>query len=215
MTTHTTPFRLARVLGLCAALAGLGGCAAISAVSDATTPLDVYELRPPASIAATGGRTLARDVIVELPTTSGALDTDRIMIRPNALQAQYLPDVRWSETTPVMVQTLMLRAIEATGAVRYVGRTPLGVSGDYAIVTEVVDFQAEADPTSDAARVAVRLLVRVVRESDASIVASRSFAASAVAPSTETLSVVEAFDAASGQVMSEFATWLPGALGGR
>ena len=74
-------------------------------------------------------RAAPRDVIIELPTTSGALATDRIMIRPNRLQAQYLPESRWSEPAPVMVQTLMLRAVEATGAVRYVGREPLGVSG--------------------------------------------------------------------------------------
>lgn len=215
MTAIPSPARLARITALWLALAGLGGCAAISAVSDAATPLDVYELRPPAGIAASTRTPVPRDVIVERPTTSGALDTDRIMIRPNALQAQYLPDVRWSETTPVMVQTLMLRAIEATGAVRYVGRSPLGVSGDYAIVTEVVDFQAEADPAGPGATVQMRLLVRMVREADARIVASRSFAATALSPSTDTMPVIEAFDAASDQVFVEFATWVRSTVAGR
>ncbi|WP_292066308.1 ABC-type transport auxiliary lipoprotein family protein [Marivita sp. XM-24bin2] len=190
----------------------LSGCAAITAVSDAATPLDVYELRAPASIAASGGRVLARDVIVEIPTTSGALATDRIMIRPNALQAQYLPDVRWSEPTPVMVQTLMLRSIEATGAVRYVGRKPLGVSGDFALVTEVIDFQADVVPETDTANVQITFLVRIVRERDASIVASRSFRANAVAATTETDVIIDAFSAASDQVFVEFAQWVRDAL---
>ncbi len=190
----------------------LSGCAAITAVSDAATPLDVYELRAPDSIAATNGRVLARDVIVEIPTTSGALATDRIMIRPNALQAQYLPDVRWSEPTPVMVQTLMLRSIEATGAVRYVGRKPLGVSGDFALVTEVIDFQADVVPETDTANVQITLLVRIVRERDASIVASRRFAASAVAATTETDVVIDAFSAASDQVFAAFAEWVASTL---
>lgn len=212
MTALPRPFRLVRAAGLCLVLASLGGCAAISAVSSAATPLDVYELRAPAGIVATTRAPLPRDVIVEVPTTSGALDTDRIMIRPNALQAQYLPDVRWSETTPVMVQTLMLRAIEATGAVRYVGRKPLGVSGDYAVITEVVDFQAEVDPAGPGATVEMRLLVRVVREQDANIVASRTFAASAPAASTDTLAVIEAFNAASEQVFADFAGWMQSTL---
>jgi cholesterol transport system auxiliary component len=215
MTYALQSARALRALGLCAGLAMLSGCAAISAVSDAATPLDVYELRPPTAIVATSRRALQRDVIVELPTTSGALDTDRILIRPNPLQAQYLPDVRWSDTTPVTVQTLMLRSIEATGAVRYVGRTPLGVSGDYAVVTEVVDFQAEVDPTGDTATVRLQLLVRLVREQDASIVTSRTFTATAPAASTETMTVIEAFGVASDQVFAEFATWLQGALAGR
>lgn len=193
----------------------LAGCAAISAVSDAATPLEVFELRTPPGIEATSRRALQRDVIIELPKTSGALATDRIMIRPNPLQAQYLPDVRWSEPTPVMVQTLMLRAIEATGAVRYVGRQPLGVSGDYAVVTEVVDFQAEHVEGADGATVRLNLIVRVVREADARIVASRSFSADTVAASLDALPLVEAFDAASNQLFAEFAAWLPRVLGGR
>lgn len=193
-------------------LAALSGCAAITAVSDAATPLDVYELRAPASIEPSGGRVLARDVIIEIPTTSGALATDRIMIRPNALQAQYLPDVRWSEPTPVMVQTLMLRSVEATGAVRYVGRKPLGVSGDFALVTEVIDFQADVVPETDTANVQITLLVRIVRERDASIVATRRFTAIAVAATTETAVVIDAFSAASDQVFDAFAQWVRSTL---
>lgn len=194
------------------AFTALSGCAAISAVSDAATPLDVYELRAPDTITATRGAAAPSDVIIELPTTSGALSTDRIMIRPNALQAQYLPDVRWSDTTPVMVQTLMLRSIEATGAVRYVGRTPLGVSGDYAIVTEVIDFQAQVTPDGDSAVANITLLVRMVRERDARIVASRRFTASMPATSTETNAVIDAFSGASDQVFAEFAAWVQSAI---
>lgn len=203
--------RLLPAFALLAAFAVLSGCGALSAVSDATTPLDVYELRAPADIPARG-RTLQRDVTIELPTTSGALSTDRIMIRPDALQAQYLPDVRWADPVPVMVQTLMLRAVEATGAVRYVGRKPLGISGDYAVVTEVVDFQADASGEGEGAEVRVHLIVRVVRERDARIVASRNFRATALSATTETPDLVTAFNAASDEVLRDFATWLPRAL---
>lgn len=206
-----TPCGLLRNIIAATSLAALSGCAAISAVSDAATPLDVYELRAPESIARTG-RVSARDVIVEIPTTSGALATDRIMIRPNALQAQYLPDVRWSEPTPVMVQTLMLRSIEATGAVRYVGRKPLGASGDVALVTEVIDFQADVVPGTDTASVRITFLVRIVRERDSSIVSSRRFMATTVAATTETSVVIDAFSSASDQVFAEFAQWVQSML---
>lgn len=192
----------------------LAGCAAISAVNDATTPLDVFELRAPAGIEATSRRSLPYDVIIELPTTGGSLATDRIMIRPDALQAQYLPGVRWSEPVPVMVQTLMLRSLEATGAVRYVGRTPLGGSGDYALVTEIVDFQAERMDGGDAATVRLRMIVRVVRERDARIIASRTFDSTAEAPSTETQALVETFNTAADRVFTEFAGWLVASIPG-
>jgi cholesterol transport system auxiliary component len=196
-----------RALIVSAALPVLAGCGTLSALSDATTPLNVFELRPPAQAAASPGRMLARDVILELPTTSGALETDRIMIRPSALEAQYLPDVRWSEPAPVMVQTLMLRSLDAAQAFRYVGRTPLGASGDFAIVTELVDFQADLAPDGESARVAIGLIVRIVREQDVRIIATRTFTATAQAGSLENAVLVDAFNAAAGQVMTDFAAW--------
>jgi len=195
----------AMLLAVC--LPVLTGCSAISAIGDATTALSVYELRVPPELPVSQRRALQRDVVIELPTSGGALATDRIMVRPSALQAEYLSEVRWSEPTPVMVQTLMLRTLDATQGLRYVGRRPLGASGDYAIVSELVDFQAVLAPESETATVEVRLIARIVRESDVRIVASRTFAASVPAASSETTVLVGAFDTAVAQVMTEFAGW--------
>lgn len=202
-----------RALALSLAVPMLASCSALSALTDATTPRNVFELQAPADLPARAGRMLARDVIIEEPTTSGALQTDRIMIRPGALQAQYLPDVRWADPAPVMVQTLMLRALDSTQAFQYVGRKPLGPSGDFAIVTELIDFHAEQDPGADSARVVVRMITRIVRERDTAIVATRSFAASASATSLDDEALLGAFDAAAGRVISEFAAWATSSLG--
>lgn len=191
----------------------LSSCGTLSAIGDATTPLDVLVLEPPDDLPVRQGRPLARDIVIEEPTAGGALATDRIMIQPGALQAQYLPGVRWSDPAPVMVQTLMLRALDATGAFQYVGRRPLGSGGDFAIVTEIVDFQAELAPDGETAEVAVRLISRIVRESTADVVATRSFASRAAADSLEDLALAEAFDAATDRVISEFAVWTLSTLG--
>ena len=202
-----TPAATLRSFVLVLLLPGLAGCSALGALGDASRPLDVYDLRAPEAAPVARGGALARDVIVELPTTSGVLDTDRIMIRPDALQAQYLPDVRWGDEVPVMMQTLMLRALENTGGLRYVGRRPLAGSGDYAVVSELVDFQAELGSDTDTATVHVRMTSRIVRESDASVIASRRFEVVVPAASTQTQDLILAFDAASDQVLIEFADW--------
>ncbi|MCC1493753.1 ABC-type transport auxiliary lipoprotein family protein [Cognatishimia sp. F0-27] len=199
------------ILALCA----LSACSTLGALGDATTPLSVYELRAPEGAPVARGAALARDVIVELPTTSGVLSTDRILIRPNALEAQYLPEVRWGDEVPVMLQTLMLRALVNTGGVRYVGRRPLAGAGDFAIVTELVDFQAEVAADGESALVTMNMTSRMVRERDASIIASRTFTASALAPSTETTTIIAAFDTASDALLLDFAEWTMGALGKR
>ena len=206
----THKFALSMIL-----LSVLSGCSALGALSDVTTPLDVYDLRAPDGAPVVQGGMLARDVVVELPNTSGVLNTDRIMIRPDALQAQYLPDVRWGDEVPVMLQTLMVRALENTNGLRYVGRRPLAGSADYAIVTELVDFQVELGPDGLTSQVAIVLTSRLVREDDAVVISTRTFRVIQPVPSTDTPTLISAFDLASDAFLIEFADWTMTALGRR
>ncbi len=183
----------------------LSGCGALSALGDATTPLDAFELRAPALPQA--GRMLQRSLSIEPPTTSGALSVDRILIRPNALQSLYLPGVRWSDEMPLMYQTVMLRAFEDTGALAYVGRRPLGGSGDFALLSEITDFQAELSADGESVSTRIRLVARMVRETDARVLARRSFQSVVPAVSSEALDVVQAFNLASDAVLDDLVRW--------
>ena len=183
----------------------LSGCGALSAIGDATTPLDAFELRAPDL--PQSGRMLQRSLSVEPPTSSGALDTDRILIKPNAVQSLYLPGARWSDKAPLMFQTTMLRAFEDTGALSYVGRRPLGGTGDFALISEITDFQAELSADGDSVSTRIRLVARLVRESDARVLARRSFLGMAPSASTDTLDVVQAFNLASDAVLSDLVRW--------
>jgi cholesterol transport system auxiliary component len=126
-----------------ATIALLPGCSALSALSGAATPLDAYDLNAPVN-PVQARNTSSGQLVVEIPTAPGALTTDRILIRPHPLQAAYLPDGKWAEEAPIMLQTLMVRSFEDSNAFRYVGRRPLGGAGDYALLTELTDFQAVA-----------------------------------------------------------------------
>lgn len=215
MTPVTQPprIRLHRLLAALLLPLCLGGCGAVSAIGSATEALEIYELTAPVDLPVRQGAPQRRDVIVEVPTTGGALDTDRIMVQPAPLQAQYLPGIRWSEEAPVMLQTLMLRTLDRTGAFQYVGRNPLGPSGDFAIVSELVDFQAELAPDGESAQVEVRMISRIVRERGVQIVATRSFAAQQTTLSLDDDEIAAAFDAATGRVLSEFGIWTLTTLG--
>ena len=187
------------------ALSLLSGCGALSAIGDATTPLDSYELRAPDLPQV--GRSLARSLSIEPPTTSGALDIDRILIKPNPLQSLYLPGARWSDELPSMYQTVMLRAFEDTGALAYVGRRPLGGTGDFALISEITDFHAVLSDDRNSATTRIRLVARMVRETDARVLSRRTFQAVAPAASTETLDVVKAFNTASDEVLDDLVRW--------
>lgn len=202
--------RTARAGLLLLALAASSGCAAVSALSGASQPLDAYGLTPVEG--ARGGRG-ARHLVVETPTTSGAIATDRILVKPNPLQAAYLPNARWVDGAPVMVQTLLVQSIQASGAFRLVSRAPGGLFPDYTLLTEIRSFQAEPEPAGDY-RVRVALTLTLVREADGAVVAGRSVERSALAANVAPLTIAAAFDAAMGAALREAVAWVASGGGG-
>jgi cholesterol transport system auxiliary component len=203
-----------RRLTLTLAVALLAGCGAISALNDAGTALDAYDLQAPRDLPQ-AARMVQRSLSIDPPATVGALDTDRILLRPNPVQSLYLPKARWTDKAPLMVQSLLLRSFEDTNALAYVGRRPLGGTGDFALVSEITDFQAELAPDRQSATIRLRLTARMVREADANVLARRSFTASAPAASLETLDLVQAFNVASDQMLREIVQWGLGSMGVR
>lgn len=185
----------------------LGGCTALSALGEASQPLEIYELRA-AAPEQTAARRRNLELVVEEPVATGALATERIMIQPGALQVQYLPGVRWADPAPAMLQTLLLRSLAETGALASVGRRPVGSRGDFAMLSELTDFQAETRDDRDGASISVRLMVRIVREGDARVVATRTFAAREEAMATDADTIVAAFDRATARLLSEIVPWI-------
>lgn len=186
----------------------LSGCSALTALEDASQPLEIYDLRTPQLPKSVSRRQL--EIVILEPTSSGVLATERIMIRPAPLKAQYLPGVRWADTAPVLVQTLMVRNLTEIGAFGSVGRNPVGTRADYTVLSELTDFQAETTDGGNDAVVRTRLVVRLVRESDSRVVATRAFEASVTAGSTDPDRIAAAFDLATSGLLTEFASWIVG-----
>ncbi len=196
------------------ASAFLSGCSAISALNSSATPLESYDLQAP-SEAPVARSSLGRQLVIEVPSAPGSLMTDRIMIRPRPLQAQYLTDGQWASEAPVMIQTLIVRTMEDSNGFRYIGRRPLGGSGDYARISELTDWQAEAAADGQGANIRVRLTARLVRESDASVISVRTFNASFPVETTDTVDVVEGFNSATQVMLKDLSGWVLASLGVR
>ncbi|GGH43417.1 ABC transporter [Frigidibacter albus] len=185
----------------------LSGCGAFTAVSEASAQRDAYTLSP-AAAAASAPALGNGHLVVELPSSAGALATDRILIKPEAFQAQYLPDAQWSEPAPALVQTLLVTSFQNLGGFRLVGRTGAGLMPDYTLMTELQEFQAQpAGPAAEPLDVRVSAMMTLIRESDRRIVATRRFAATARVQTDETTDVVRGFDSALREVLAEAVVW--------
>lgn len=201
-----------RPLALCLTLGLLPGCAAVSALSGGA-PTQGYELRAAPSVKA--ARTRDLQLVVEVPEAAGSLRTDRLLIRPTAIQASYLPEAQWTDEVPLMVQTVMVQALTATNGYTYVGREPLGLSGDYALLTELTAFEAELTPTDAAdaggaasVRAKIALTARIVREADARVVATRAFDAQTTAAGDSADAVAAALHDSLNRVMPDLSAWV-------
>jgi len=189
------------------AFLSLAGCGAISAVNVASAPLDAFTLSPvrPAAAAKSGGRHL----IIPVADATGAVATERILVKPNRLQAVYLPTGRWVDPAPVLVQSLLVASLQASGGFRLVSRDAEGLTPDFVLLVDLTDFQAEAPANPGGAwLVRVAMTVSVVRDEDRSILASRRIEATAPAASDAVLDIVNGFDAAMTTALTDATAWV-------
>ena len=198
MTTTRRPAFL--VLALSAVLA-LGGCSLL-----ASDPPQLFDLSPKNTF---DGDIPAVDwqLVVEEPTTPNAINTDRIAIRPVQLEVQYFPGVKWTDRAPALVQTLMVESFENSGKIVGVGRRSIGLSGDYILTSDLREFEAVSTPQGGTS-VAVRLVLKLVRQSSGGIIASTTASATIPAASDKVADVVVAFDTALGKVLKQSVIWV-------
>ncbi len=204
MPTSSIPLRAAiAAIGL-----GLAGCTGLETLTRATEPVELYDLTPK-STHSEDLPTISAQIVVDVPTAAASVNTDRIAVKPDAYTVEYLPVARWVDRAPLLVQTLLLESFENSERVRSVGRLAIGLSSDFTLVSELREFQAitTGEDPSLPLRVLVQLNVKIVKEPQGLIIASRTFAYNSTSSTTETLSVIAAFDEALGKVMGQAVDW--------
>lgn len=191
------------ITAACLMLCMIGGCGAVSAVSKASEPLDAYTLAP---LAGKGGQGKAQ-LVVEVPTASGAINSDRILAQPSPLQVQYLPEARWVDAAPVLMQTLIVMTLQNSGYFRLVGRDDAGLAPDYALVSDLFAFQVEGGPAGTPMQVHVGVNATLIRVEDGSILSTHQFDQTVPLAADDTASIITAFNAATSQVLADVAVW--------
>lgn len=196
--------RLTRRGALLGAVSALGGCGALAALDTAARPLATYDLAPaPGSRSGPNSR---RTLLVALPEASAAIATDRLMVKPDAASITYLPDARWSDELPVVLQSLLVRSISATGRVGYVGRSGGGPIPDMALLVRIDGFHVTVTPAGGVEAL-VDLNLTLIRDRDQRVVASRRFNQAAPAQSDRPADIVAAFQAVLDQLLPAAADW--------
>lgn len=192
---------LAGGLALLPALAGCG------VLPTPAPPPQLYTLSPKGRIDG-GLPSVGWQLGIDRPTAAAAFDTARIAFVREALTIDYYAGVQWIDIVPAMLQRLLVESFENSGKIVAVGRSAIGVRSDYALQTEIREFQAEhAGAGETAPRVRVRLACRLVQMPQRAIIAIDSFDHVQPAADSRMLNVVRAFDAALGRAIDDVVRW--------
>lgn len=144
---------------------------------------------------------------VDVPIAEAGLNNSRIALKHNALSLEYYARSAWTDTAPLMVQTLIVESFENTGRIVAVGRQSIVLRGDYQLITELREFQAEYGDGAAPPTVRVRINAKLVRMPQRVIVASHTVESLQPASNGSLEAVVDAFDEALGKVLKRLVDW--------
>ncbi len=176
---------------------GLMGCA----LAAGSRPPTTYDLVATHSFAGTKKPAPWQLVIYE-PTATSALDTSRLMVRPQADQVSYYKGIAWSDRLPRLVQTRMIETFQNSGAVKAVSSS----TGQYALATELRSFQI--DVTSGRAAAEIDMFARLINVSTGRVVATKGFSARVPAASDAPGDAIAALNQAFTEVLQDTTAWV-------
>ena len=198
-----TPLPRRRMLIVASCVASFPGC---SVLPSSPTP-QIYRLSPEASDPP-HGRILHRRLVVDIPTASESLDTDRIALVRDRTKFDYYANSLWTDRVPVMVQTLLVEAFESDGRIAEVGRDARTLTPEYFLETEIRRFEAVyAGVVDQAPTVVVVLDLGLVKMPDHRMLGHTLVTQRSPAVHNSVNSIVEAFDVVVGEILRQCVAW--------
>lgn len=185
---------LALIPGSCSSLLPLGG-----------PPPHLYTLTPASDFPA-GGARVTWQLLVDLPSSPAALDSERIALSRSSTTIDYFADAAWTDRAPLMLQSLLVQSFENSGRIGAIARESLALRADYILLPEIRDFEAEYG-TAAAPVAHLQLGVKLVRMPERAIVAQQRFDATAPAAANQVPAIVEAFNTAFHQAARQIVEW--------
>jgi cholesterol transport system auxiliary component len=205
MTTFSLDRRALLVTGL--GTLALGACSGLIGPPE---PGPLYVLKPPTG-APGGGPRLGWQLSIVLPEAPDSLDTDRIALVQPSNRMDYYANSSWQDRVPFLVQSALVEAFESNGRLPAVGRDTEGLKSDYLLETDIRDFQAHYDVEDGIPTAQVRIAARLIAAHGHAVVQSMIAHAGTAATANSVPAVVEAFDRALGETLSQIVEWALGA----
>jgi cholesterol transport system auxiliary component len=146
-------------------------------------------------------------LLISRPHADAAIDSERILVRPQPGELQVYKGAAWTQAAPDLVHDTLLRAFTDSGRLGGVARRGEGVNAKYELLLDLRRFESEYSAGDEAPKARIELGVRLVHNADNRVIATRVFEASAHAQGTEVAQVTRAFEQGLGDIATQVVGW--------
>jgi cholesterol transport system auxiliary component len=140
------------------------------------------------------------------PYADAALDSERILVRPQPGELQVYKGAAWAQTAPDLVHDVLLRAFADSGRLPGVARRGEGVTAKYELLLDLRRFESDYSD-SDTPIVRIELGARLVHNADNRVAAAHVFATNIPANGTAIAQVNRAFEQALDDTTTQLIGW--------
>ena len=189
--------------GRATALFALGLLASACAlVKSQEAPRETYDLTAPDRVPGAGAT--SAQILVKVPTALKAIDSDRIVVRPQPTVITYLEGAQWQDSVPRLFQSKLLQTFENTGNTGATALPGDGLVIDHQLVIDIRRFGIVAE---GAPRALLEVSVKLLADRTGQVRETRIFTAEAPAgPPPE--GYVAAIDAAFDAMATDIVRWV-------
>jgi phospholipid/cholesterol/gamma-HCH transport system substrate-binding protein len=193
--------RIEGLLGGLERLTGGGGGAAKAQVP-------VYDLAAPKDLQP-GAPAKSWQLVVPEPSALLAINSDKIRVSSSAAgETTDIPDAKWTDNVPILVQEKTIQSFENAGYENAVGRPRDGFEAGYQLLLDVRRFSLSTatEPSAE-----VELGAKVLGP-DGKIVAARTFRSGAPASGTDAPNAAAALNEAFAKAVRDLVPWTADAI---
>lgn len=180
--------------------------ALLGACSGGAAPPATYDLLAPQISTVTAPRPAPFQLVVNEPNTVRALESDRILVKPEPEQVTYFKGAVWSDRLPRLMQMRIIEAFQNAGLVQAVGGRADRLDADVELATEVRSFHIET--SGGQAQAVANVYVKMVDGRRGRIMASRAFEARTATSATDANKMVTSLNQAFDTLLREIVPWV-------
>ncbi len=136
------------------------------------------------------------------PTAVHALETDRLMVRPQADQVSYYKGIAWSDRLPRLVQARMIETFQNSGAVKAVSATDRPIRARHRSA-RLPDRRVERQGLAE-----IEIFAKLVNTSTGKVMATKGFSARVPATTDSPTDAIAALNQAFTEVLQDTTTWV-------